>query len=144
MAIIMRCNRIDRMLLFFWIFVFRCHCVPPWSVSPSALWPDVCAHEVMTLNINKYDVSRSPGHHECPAAVGGPTFSSSHLTCLLLLQRKDALPRKWANASRSTGFVTQSCTCRASVFQFLFTSKAPLNTQSHACIVFSTQMPGGK
>lgn len=55
-------NRLD--------FVIRCHCVPPWSVFPSSLWPDVCAHEVMTLNIHRYDVRGSP-------VPGAPSLSRS-------------------------------------------------------------------
>lgn len=84
--------------------------------------PDVCAHEVVTLNIHKDDVSESPGRHQRPAAVGGPRFPSCYMACMLLLW-KDAprlvWPRKWTNASGRIGFVMQLCAGGTSVFRFL-------------------------
>lgn len=47
-------------------------------------WPDVCTHEVVTLNIHNDDVSGSPGRHQRPAAVGGLRFPLCWLACMLL------------------------------------------------------------
>lgn len=54
--------------------------------------PDVCAHEVVTLNIHRDDVSGSPGRHQRPAAVGGPRFPllSSGLHAPALERRTEA------------------------------------------------------